>query len=58
MPKPKGWTDAMLVKRDQIKDALRDKGVPESRAYAIATARVEEMMRKEGHPAFVSKEGG
>lgn len=58
MPKPKGWTDAMLAKRDSIVKALRDKGVPTSRAYAIATSRVDELMRKEGHPAFKSKEGG
>jgi uncharacterized protein YdaT len=47
MPKPQGWSDAELRKRDEIKDALmKDRGFSESRAYAIATAQVQGMRRK------------
>ncbi len=45
MPKPKGWTTAMLKRRDKIVQGLKKKGMAESRAYAIATAMVEKGRR-------------
>lgn len=41
MPKPRGWTDAMLRKRDRIAKALIRKGWDKSKAYAIATQKVK-----------------
>lgn len=42
MPKPKGWSSAMLARRDKIvKGLMKRKSMTESRAYAIATAIVE-----------------
>lgn len=41
MPKPRGWTDAMLRKRDRIVKALLRKGWSEQKAYAVATAEVK-----------------
>ncbi len=46
MPKPKGWTAAMLRKRDRIVKGLLKRGVKESRAYAIATSLVKRKARK------------
>jgi hypothetical protein len=49
MPKPKGWTEEMLIEREEIVAELVKKGIPESRAYAIATAQVDKQhRRKEG----------
>lgn len=57
MPKPKGWTESMVRKRDEIVEALVREGVPrgrtpeerrrppKARAYAIATAAVKRMRR-------------
>ena len=46
MPKPKGWTVAMLRKRDRIVKGLMKRGVSESRSYAIATSLVEKRSKK------------
>lgn len=58
MPKPRGWTESMVRKRDEIVEAILREGVPpgrtpeerrkppRSRAYAIATAAVERMRRR------------
>ncbi len=48
MPRPKGWTEAQLAKRDRIAKALREQGTEEGRSYAIATAAVERGRRKGG----------
>lgn len=43
MPKPHGWTDAELRKRDSMVEAIQKahSGISKSRAYAIATATVK-----------------
>ena len=41
MPKPKGWSDAMLQKRDKCVQDLLAKGYQKSKAYAICTAAQE-----------------
>lgn len=46
MPKPKGWSDTMLRKRDRMVKALMKRGFSEQRAYAIATAQVEKGRKK------------
>lgn len=40
MPKPKGWSDADLKKRDDCVESLKKQGKDESNAYAICTAMV------------------
>jgi hypothetical protein len=47
MPKPKGWTDAMLRKRDRIVKGMMKKGIKEPRAYALATALVKKHARRQ-----------
>ena len=46
MPKPKGWSEAMLKKRDRIEKAVERSGKTRSSAYAIATAATERMSGK------------
>jgi hypothetical protein len=46
MPKPEGWSDAMLAARDRCVTKLKSKGMEESKAYAICTAA-----QNEGHKA-------
>jgi hypothetical protein len=41
MPKPKGWSDEALAKRDRCVEHLKAKGYDESSAYAICTSMVE-----------------
>jgi hypothetical protein len=40
MPKPKGWSDAQLTKRDKCVEDLVAQGKDKSNAYAICTAMV------------------
>jgi hypothetical protein len=40
MPKPKGWSNAQLARRDRCVKHLIAKGKPEKNAYAICTASI------------------
>jgi hypothetical protein len=40
MPKPKGWSQSQLTRRDRCVEHLKAQGRPESRAYAICTAAI------------------
>lgn len=46
MPKPKGYSDADLKRRDDCVTKLKAKGVSESSAYAICTASVNKTAKK------------
>jgi hypothetical protein len=58
MPRPKGWTESMVRKRDEIVEAILREGVPpgrtpeerrrppRARAYAIATAQIQRRRRQ------------
>lgn len=40
MPKPKGWSQSQLTRRDRCVKDLMAKGKPQSNAYAICTASI------------------
>jgi hypothetical protein len=40
VPKPKGWSQSQLQRRDRCVEHLKAQGKPESRAYAICTASI------------------
>lgn len=46
MPKPHGWTDEQLRRRDSCVERLKANGAEESRAYAICTAMVKKTSGK------------
>jgi hypothetical protein len=46
MPKPRGWSEKQLKKRDEIEQSLEGSGRSRSSSYAIATATVKKMKRK------------
>jgi hypothetical protein len=46
MPKPKGWSQSQLTRRDRCVEHLKAQGKPESRAYAICTAAIGAASKK------------
>ena len=48
MPKPKGWSQAQLQRRDRCVADLKAKGKPTSNAYAICTAAIGASKGKRG----------
>lgn len=49
MPKPEGWTEAEVKKRDEIAESLmRKRKFKKKNAYALATWIVQRMRRRKG----------